>query len=136
MQTLWGELEEETKFCKKCNRNLTISKFGKASGGNYLYCECKECSNKLSKIRKKLREEYPLVDAENYKCPICKRNFEEIFGTGGKRLKHGFVVDHDHQSNFFRGYICHSCNRGLGVFQDSIEILKNAIDYLEKSKLS
>lgn len=34
-----------------------------------------------------------------------------------------------------RGILCHFCNRALGLFQDDIDALKNAIKYLEKEKL-
>lgn len=53
-------------------------------------------------------------------CPICKRLPKE-------RL----VLDHDHRTGLFRGLICTQCNRGLGHFLDDLEILKNAISYLE-----
>jgi hypothetical protein len=122
----------KTKFCKKCNRDLPTTNFGKACGGNYLYSECRECSRKLSKIRKKLREDNTLSDPENYHCPICERSHKETVGSGGARLKNAWVMDHDHSTGEYRGYICHTCNRGLGMFQDSIDILNNAIRYLKK----
>lgn len=40
-------------------------------------------------------------------------------------------MDHNHESNKFRGMLCNHCNRGLGNFKDNIEILKKAILYLE-----
>ena len=123
----------KTKLCKKCNRDLPYTSFGKACGGNYLYSDCRECSRKLSKIRKHLRESNPPENPENYICPICQKSHEETKGTGGHRLKSAWVMDHDHKTGKYRGYICHTCNRGLGMFQDSIEILNNAIEYLRES---
>jgi hypothetical protein len=29
-----------------------------------------------------------------------------------------------------RGILCHNCNRGLGYFQDNIQSLSSAIEYL------
>lgn len=124
-----------TKHCKKCNRTLSENHFGKASGANYLYYECKKCTSKLNKIRKKLKKENPLIDPENYKCPICKRTSKETGASGGQRLKYPWVIDHDHITEKYRGYICHSCNRGLGLFQDSTKILLNAIEYLQKKHI-
>lgn len=124
----------ETKRCKKCERDLPLNSFGPASGANYLYYECKECTRKHSKVRKSLKEQNPLDDPKGHVCPICKSTFDEVFGSGGKHLKSGWVMDHNHVTGKYRGYICHSCNRGLGMFKDSIDILKNAINYLEISK--
>lgn len=41
--------------------------------------------------------------------------------------------DHDHKTGKHRGWLCHHCNVGIGFLQDSTEILKTAIDYLQKS---
>ena len=126
----------KTKYCKKCNRNLPHSKFTRANGANYLYYECRECSRKHTKVRKRLKADNPLNDPKNHICPICKRDHDKVFGSGGQRLKSAWVLDHDHVSGKFRGYICHSCNRGLGIFQDSIESLESAIEYLKVSSKS
>jgi len=50
-------------------------------------------------------------------------------------------VDHDHSccpgtyscGRCIRGLLCISCNRALGLFKDSVDMLKNAISYLELS---
>lgn len=41
-------------------------------------------------------------------------------------------VDHDHNTNKIRGLLCSRCNMGLGFFDDSIEGLTKAINYLKK----
>lgn len=52
-------------------------------------------------------------------------------------------VDHDHSccptkakccGRCVRGIICERCNFGLGNFNDNVELLKLAIEYLEKRK--
>lgn len=42
-------------------------------------------------------------------------------------------IDHCHKKNKVRGLLCENCNRGLGMFKDSPEILKLAIEYLNKN---
>jgi hypothetical protein len=67
-------------------------------------------------------------------CGICK--------TKNPNGKNGWHVDHDHSccpgvktcGRCIRGVLCSFCNKALGQFNDSIENLKNAINYLEKSK--
>ena len=117
------------KLCSKCKQLLPNSNFSPSSGGKYLRPECRECSRKLAKRRKELRSEneYPNSD---YICPICLKNETDLKGTGGNASI--WVVDHNHITDTFRGYICHNCNRGLGVFEDNIDRLDRAIGYLKK----
>jgi len=41
-------------------------------------------------------------------------------------------VDHCHTTKTVRGLLCTNCNMGLGKFQDNINYLKRAIDYMER----
>ena len=43
------------------------------------------------------------------------------------------VADHDHHTGHIRGFICDSCNTGLGRFKNGDNYLKNAIRYLEEN---
>jgi hypothetical protein len=45
------------------------------------------------------------------------------------------VLDHCHKHGGNRGYLCNTCNSGLGMFRDSPEVLRKAIAYLERSAL-
>jgi hypothetical protein len=62
------------------------------------------------------------------KCAICG-NKDEV---EGRRL----AIDHCHDSGKIRGLLCGKCNRGLGLFYDNQELLKNAISYLTKFSLA
>ena len=64
-----------------------------------------------------------LIDEQNNKCWICRKEFENDKCA---------YVDHCHQTKKIRGLLCHSCNSGLGYFKDNIENLKQAIEYLSK----
>lgn len=57
-------------------------------------------------------------------CAICKR--KEPTGVGR------WHVDRCHKSEKIRGLLCSKCNHGLGMFQDSENILKAALNYLQK----
>jgi 5-methylcytosine-specific restriction endonuclease McrA len=43
------------------------------------------------------------------------------------------VLDHDHKTNSFRGWLCQKCNRGLGNFDDDLGRMNRAIKYLEEN---
>lgn len=115
------------KKCNKCQQFLHRSKFSPCSGGNYLRPECRECGYKLTKIRKKLKEEFG-IPPNDYICPICNKEKDQLLGTGGKAGV--WVIDHDDKTDKFRGHLCHNCNRGIGNFNHDIERLWRAIEYL------
>jgi hypothetical protein len=115
------------KKCSKCKQLLDKSNFSPSSGGKYLRPECKECARKLAKERKVLRDKHGDPPAD-YRCPICNKAKEELAGTGGNAGI--WVVDHHHESNTFRGHLCHNCNRGIGNFKDNTETLNRAIEYI------
>ena len=48
----------------------------------------------------------------------------------GQRTKNPFRLDHNHGTGEFRGFLCDSCNTGLGKFRDDPDLLARAIDYL------
>jgi len=125
-----GDAEsEDTKVCNKCANALPLSHFGPANGGVYLRPECRACLNYGVKIRKGLREEHGMPPA-GYQCPLCLCSEEEAQGKGGFKSS-AWALDHDHDTDTFRGWLCHSCNRALGVFNDDVPRLRRAIKYIK-----
>lgn len=54
---------------------------------------------------------------------------------GGLPGVKGFQIDHDHDvptEHSYRGLLCHSCNIGLGAFDDDVTKLQAAITYLQR----
>lgn len=41
-------------------------------------------------------------------------------------------IDHDHKTGKIRGLLCGFCNKAIGLLKENINILRNAIHYLEK----
>lgn len=68
-----------------------------------------------------LEEKEKMIDNQGGKCAVCDR---PIIGKS--------CVDHNHQTGQVREILCGLCNTGLGAFGDNVEILKNAINYLQK----
>lgn len=140
MSFLFPEMNEEcveqstieSKICSKCGEDLPLENFTKSSGANYFRRECKKCINQLNKERKTIKEKYSVPD-ETYVCPICFSTYEEIKNAGGQKSG-AWTADHIHGTEILRGFICHNCNRGFGMFKHNIEILQRAIKYLEDTE--
>lgn len=125
-------MTQNYKTCSKCGLNKLHNEFSRASGGRYLRPECRACEKELGRIRKLIKESAPPIP-DNHCCPICGKNEQQVKGKGGQKSG-AWCCDHDHSTNSFRGWICHDCNRALGNFKDSIDLLKNGIEYLERTK--
>ena len=91
---------------------------------------CKSCKSGHSRVIKKLRLENPLPPDE-YCCPLCLKDIKEL-SKFGQRYMSSWVLDHCHDTNTFRGWLCKNCNMGLGMFKDSKDYLERAITYLKK----
>jgi hypothetical protein len=62
-------------------------------------------------------------------CPICGRQMTLEIGYSKNNRA---VIDHSHKTSKRRGLICFSCNVGLGMFRDDIDILISAVVYLKE----
>ena len=69
-----------------------------------------------------------LLEKQGGCCAICKSSDPK----SPKRVNHWYV-DHCHTTGKVRGLLCNACNRALGNFQDDVEILQNAIHYLNQN---
>ena len=124
MLCTYSEVEEETeiestgtKICVYCETEKDLSEFPKHIGHkDNLDTRCKECIKEQSKIRSDL-----------YKSAPPRPEFCECCGEVPK--KH-MTLDHDHETNKFRGWICDRCNVGIGLLGDDITGVTNAMNYL------
>ena len=85
---------------------------------------CRDCrSSYRSEIR---RGQYrDMIDDGSLKNIISTTMQCTICGDEGD-----LVVDHDHTKNKIRGILCNRCNKGLGLFRDSPDLLEYARIYL------
>ena len=139
---------KHSKECVSCKKELPLSKMkkvgfvGKQKDGIYKWYlgkKCKECNNKEAKEGKKARMKFPYPKDKNYKCPICRKDADTLLNSYAivdkdynvyeGVLKKPFVLDHNHVTGKVRGYLCNSCNTGLGKIGDSVERLERATKY-------
>lgn len=137
------------KICKGCQEEFPIADFKfctRTDGRTYCHPYCDECrkgyhrnyyqqrvaedpeygrncsrKSTLAKYGLTPEEYQEMFDAQRGLCAICGRAPE-----GNGVSKHNLVVDHNHDSGKVRGLLCDFCNRGLGIFRDSPELLEEA----------
>lgn len=103
--------------CIKCNTFKPLDSFRiERTRSNWRYKTCTDCRNKIKRGRYKAQ-----------KTASTKPNNCELCGDSSSDL----VMDHCHETETFRGWICSKCNRGIGSFSDDISKLQEAIIYLE-----
>lgn len=122
----------ETKVCDRCFKLLKTKEY---FSGNRIKKDnvitnrpsCKNCRKiKDGKsISKTERENWERKKPSNYSlftCPICSKT--TIAGLSK------IVLDHNHHTGEVRGYLCESCNTGIGRFDDSASQIERALMWL------
>ena len=64
-----------------------------------------------------------MYKSQGGKCAICS-------GEESCARNEHLAIDHCHESGRIRGLLCSTCNRALGLFKDSIDVLEGAKQYL------
>jgi hypothetical protein len=93
------------------------------TSNNHLHNKCKACANKSRTTQQRLQKFH---GHKAYgKCDCC--------GVDSKQLKGDKLhLDHCHSTGTYRGHLCGSCNRGMGMLGDNSEGVQRAVDYLKK----
>lgn len=139
----------ETKVCTTCGKEKEEREFYKdVTTKDGLRFDCKECRSEYEKgwrrnnpgkiadisRRTQLKKKYGIspqqynnmLSSQGDCCAICRCQVE----SQSKRL----AVDHDHVTGAIRGIICDCCNKGLGFFKDSLDLLEKASGYLRDGR--
>ena len=125
--------EYDYKVCDRCFKFLPTTFFPnnrikKHSIKKRPSCkDCRKIKDGIS-VSSQQRQIWDSKKPKNYdlfECPICKK----ISIAGISKI----VLDHNHQNGKVRGYLCESCNTGIGRFDDKPEIIENAKKWLLKS---
>lgn len=122
-----------TSYCKACIKSASIQ-WGQQNRNRKNTREKKRRDenpriNKETPLRRfnLTTEDYSaLSDFQEGVCAICKK--PETVARKGKLKR--LAIDHDHSTGRIRGLLCAKCNSMLGLAQDDVSILENAIKYL------
>jgi cytochrome c2 len=111
--------ESDIQECKSCHKILPSAAFTthapRADGAWYLKKICRECHTVLWKEQRDVRK---IAPPKSDHCDCC----------GAKVVLQG---DHIHGTLIFRGWVCRSCNTGIGALGDNLEGVLQAAIYLE-----
>ncbi len=114
---------EKTRLCKVCNNHKDIHSFyvttHKKDGSRTYGHVCNSCKKDRANVVKELKKKHP--EPLNKLCQCCGIKTDTL------------VLDHCHLSFEFRGWLCHNCNKGIGMLGDNKQGLLNALKYLEES---
>lgn len=141
---------ESSKTCTKCGKSKSLGEFytkSKSRGGgprsSCIECDLAPSRTPEGRAKAKARtNQWVVKNPEKYQARVVKH----------RRIQRGQVndptrpeplnceccgevptkmfEDHDHSTGLFRGWLCHHCNSGLGLFKDSEDRLSQAIQYL------
>ncbi len=67
-----------------------------------------------------------MINKQKGGCALCGKS------NPRSNNKTGLCIDHNHATGKVRGLLCDKCNRGLGLFNEDVDVLKKAIIYLQK----
>lgn len=126
--------EYDYKICDRCFKHLStsddfennrIKKGGKITKRP----SCRDCrkhknGKPISTADRNEWNKTKPVHYTSFTCPICEKR--TIAGISK------VVLDHCHKTGSVRGWVCESCNTGIGRFDDDPEIVQRAIKWLSK----
>lgn len=105
---------------------------------------CKVCARddqvwyrRLAKYGLSYDDIIELFEEQEYACKLCRC---ELLVDA----RYGFTVDHDHSccpgeytcGKCIRAILCSDCNKGLGFFKDSPDVMRAAADFIESCRLA
>lgn len=150
----------ETRICKQCGEEKQLNRFYNRKAYKDGYSpRCKDCysdqtpkinwriknpsyqnqwasrnrdKTRLASMKSRLKHKYK-ISYDNYlELKRLQNNSCAICGKHESELEKSLCTDHSHFTGEVRGLLCDRCNKTIGQFEDNVELLQKAIDYLNK----
>lgn len=139
------------KFCNTCKLKQPLDNFYRNTRSkDGRVNKCKTCRSIYHKehynkpeVREKARdnmlkrtygislEDYnTILENQGGTCAICDKYI--LTQDPNASVPSSMPLDHCHNTGRIRGILCTNCNHLLGKAKDDVELLKEAIEYLEK----
>ena len=108
-----------------------VSEYNIAYQAEYRLKEDKQFETWVRSLRRNYRltpdQFNSMWDNQDGRCAICEVEMK----PRGRDLESA-CVDHNHSTGEVRALLCRRCNHGIGHLQDSPEVMRAALKYLEK----
>lgn len=136
-----GRISKTNAYCKKCNSNYCKEAYNKNKEKYSAASKAWAKANKEKRTNIFRNSHYKQVfgiTLEDYNimlvsqggaCAICKLPESVKLPSGAIK---SLSIDHCHNTGKIRGLLCYRHNVGIGFFDENIEYLNSAIDYIRK----
>lgn len=131
--------------CARCAVDKPRTEYAKSSAkrnGLQSYCRACATTRRKDSAPTKYNAELDRWRQMKYKYGLTQEGFLSLWDSQGgccavcasqlsRTEKRGVNVDHNHETGEVRGLLCETCNTGLGLLKDSVDVLEAAITYLK-----
>lgn len=140
IDTVFGPEKTPGKRCIKCGEIKPLNEFncrtyGKDGKKREHRNDCIKCWTAESKVRANLRKKYlHTMPDDDTPCKGCLITPRERHETGQFVNKSVWVLEHNHKTGEFRGWICDYCNTIVarsGLQGDCSQTLRRLADYID-----
>jgi Recombination endonuclease VII len=116
---------------KEANRKIEKERLDKHLSNPKNAIKLQETSWKRLNIIFTVNDYNTMLEKQNGVCAACHKPETRVDYRNGKVSK--LAVDHCHKTGKVRGLLCHKCNSGIGLFNENIELMLKALEYLKRN---
>ena len=148
------DLDNGLKTCSFCREEKPLDQFRPHPKGTAgVAANCRPCENEYGRSWRKERPDYQKeyrqknaartrerARVRNYKHTNYEEGMYEKLGEAqghcckicrGHSSDRTLAIDHCHATNRVRGLLCSRCNLFIGSFNDDVDLMRRAIEYLQ-----
>ena len=123
----------QNRKCSKCAEIYPLTaQYFQPNGWNetrtlqYFRPECKDCRSQDTRGRNQAKKlaGNPKSPVLGSPCELCGRTNQQL------------LFDHCHSTLKHRGWLCNSCNKGIGLLGDTTKALERVVLYLKQGECS